>query len=183
MFRNKPRLEAGSRRNRAGFTVMEALISVAILSLIAAVMVPSFSSLNADRADAAAARVAAALRFARDSATLTGRHIGAEFFPSTQSFKLFELDVSVDPVVKNFTIRDPLTKALYEINLEDFGATLGDVDFDGNLDLVFSPDGTPMIPGDMAWLQAQSSVEVKVGGVGQLITLDAITGRIGVQGV
>lgn len=172
-----------SRRSGAGFTILEVMVTVAILALIAAITMPTFSSLNHDRADAAAARVAGAVRFARDTATLTRRHIGVEFFPSTQSFKLFELDVSIDPAVKNFTIRDPLTKALYETRLEDFGATLGEVDFDGDLDLVFTPDGTPKIPGNLGWLQAQSSVEVKAGGIGRLVTLDAITGRVGIQSI
>lgn len=179
MARRRP--VQGSRRLSAGFTVLEIMLTVAILSLIASMALPSFSSLDSDRVDSAAARVAGALRYARDASTTTRRHIGLEAFPSTASLQLFEFDVSVNPPVKNFTVRNPLTKALYDLNLDDLGVTLGDVDFNGDLDVVFTPDGTPMIPGHFVFLEEQSFVELKLGSIGRKVTLDAVTGRVGVQ--
>lgn len=171
----------GSRRKHAGFTVLEVLVTVAIVGLIASVALPSFSSLDEDRLETAAARVASTLRFARDQATSTRQYVGIEVFPAPETLQVFSFDMSVDPPVKNFTVLDPLTKAPLILNFKELGVALGDIEFENELDLVFTPDGTPTIPGDLAYLSAQSFMELKLGAMGRKITIDAVTGRIGIE--
>jgi len=61
------------QRASAGYTLVELLLVVAILSIVAVVAIPSSSPVDAFRVDAAAGEVALALRHARDEAKRTGR--------------------------------------------------------------------------------------------------------------
>lgn len=60
-------------RASAGYTLLELLMVVAILSIVAVVAIPSSSPVDAFRVDAAAGEVALALRHARDEARRTGQ--------------------------------------------------------------------------------------------------------------
>lgn len=93
---------------------------VGVLGLIAAVSVPMlFGSSRPTQAGAAAERVAAALRFARDEALRTSTPHGVSLTSGTASDSLgvFVLDTGTTPPTPSYTVLHPLSRQPYRESL------------------------------------------------------------------
>lgn len=69
----------GICKQRRGFTLLELLVAIFIISLFAAIVFPSFSDLGEDRLRAEARKVAALLRYLNDNAVATKEQYSLEF--------------------------------------------------------------------------------------------------------
>ena len=110
-------------RARRGFTMVELVLVLAIVSVIAAIAIPRFSSAAARyRVKAAARRVAADLQQARAMARATSSNVGIKFTVSAQGSYRFSTSAARDVDGGNVVTlsNDPY---LTEITKADFAGT------------------------------------------------------------
>ena len=174
-------------RRLAGVTLAETLAVVAILSLAAAIAIPQASSVTPQVADAAAAEVAHAIRFAQREAMRTGVYHVAEINPATQSIRVFRLaspasSEDPDPVMH------PVYKQPYRISLASNGAraiVTGAVFTYGaekTGSVAFGADGAPLkfLNGQSpsVALSSDGVVGLQAGNILRTVTVERITGRV-----
>lgn len=105
-------------RHQGGFTLLELTAYVAIISMIAAIVVPNIAATNLLGLELAEAEVADAFRFARDRTRLSGNSYGITVDPSSNLVRVFRLDDAVTPNVKVYDVYHPISKQLYKIQLD-----------------------------------------------------------------
>lgn len=188
MFRAaRTRPESG----RSGFTVIEILFVVALLSLAAMIAMPGLSSSDSHKLQLAANQVADALVHARDEAVHTEQTLLAEF-PTAGTVTLFLIDTTVTPPVKTSIPYDPLTKQPYALDLTSSQLTQG-VSFTSQTfqfatvgaknGVFFGTDGTPRYldaSGDAHRL-LNASLALGVGGASANVRLDPINARVWIE--
>ena len=102
---------------QVGYTLVEVLVVVVILGVVAAALLATHGSVDAEQTlEAAAAEVAAALRFARSEAIRSGEPHGVEASTSTQLVRVYRLDTSASPPVPVYSVRHPVDKKLYHLD-------------------------------------------------------------------
>ena len=101
-----------------GYTLLEMMIVVGILAIAAAVAVPSITSSDHHKLDAAGALVADTIRFAREEARRTGIVHGVKVDLANARIDVFRLDEIPDPNVTIFDVRNPISKQLYTVDLD-----------------------------------------------------------------
>jgi Tfp pilus assembly protein FimT len=98
-------------RRLAGITLAEMLVVVAILSVAGALAIPQASSISPQAADAGAAEVARALRFAQREAIRTGTWQQVSADPVKQELRVYQADAS-----SGITATHPVDKREYKIS-------------------------------------------------------------------
>lgn len=91
----------------SGFTLLEMLVSVAILGIIAAAVIPVLSSNDPQKLSVAAEETANTLRFALSEARRTGGYVLVDGKSTPGRLMLYYSDASGNSGVK---VKDPLTK-------------------------------------------------------------------------
>lgn len=111
-----------------GFTLTEILIVVALLGIIAAVVVPGFSSNDKNIVNIASNEVVQAIRYARNESIRTNISYGVSFDIVNKHLRVYWLDTSGTPTAV-YDIRHPVDKNLYQVNFESdtYPATLSSV--------------------------------------------------------
>jgi prepilin-type N-terminal cleavage/methylation domain-containing protein len=133
-----------------GVTLAEMLVVVAILAICAALVVPSADSIAPARADAAAAEIARALRFAQREAVRTNEWHQVQVDMSSQTLRVYRLlATGISEDTANPTMH-PVDKRKYDISFKDGQTpTITAVSFNydnGTLGanfVSFGPDGSP----------------------------------------
>jgi prepilin-type N-terminal cleavage/methylation domain-containing protein len=176
----------------AGVTLIEMLAVIAIIGLVATIAIPQATSVSPAVADAAAAEVAHAIRFAQREAVRTGKYHVAEIDPARQTVRVYRLvgTTTLDEDIAN-PVMHPVDKLPYRISLADSGATRAVVassvftygaDTTGNI--TFSPDGSPVdinyVKGKVATasLSLDGVVQLRAGAALRTVTVDKTTGRV-----
>ena len=170
-----------------GYTLIEVLVVVAVLSVAAMVAVPSFSSSDARYLDIAATEFADTLRFARSEAIRTGLAHGVNLDNSDTRFRVYRYNGTVDysvyhpidrqPFQIDFgTLRNPVTISSKAIKFEDLS-----VNFQSNISFAA---GTG-IPGSSSAgsnkLLEYANFVLEYGDHQHTVTLSAIGGQVTVQ--
>ena len=154
-------LRAGLDKTRPpGFTLVELVIVALIVGIIAAIAVPRFAdSLSYYRVDAAATRIRADLRLARQEAKSSGAIRSLMFSINPPSYELSDVE-HLDHA-----------SWLYKVDLSEppYLAELVSVDFGGDLQVDFDRFGTADTDGQII---------VAAGGYQRTITLTTATGEI-----
>lgn len=147
-----------------GLTLAELVIVLLILAILAAAAAPRFiGSLHRYRAEAAAARVAHDLRFARRQATAQSASQTVQFnSPAAHQYELVNLD---DP-------HRPGQPYVVNLASEPYLAVIVSADFGGDATIVFNGYGRP---------DSIGTVTVQSGTVQRIVTVDADTGKAEVQ--
>jgi prepilin-type N-terminal cleavage/methylation domain-containing protein len=158
----------GSRGSCAGFTVVELLIVVVILSIVALTAVPMMSSAAGIQIRSAANMIAADVEYARSMAISHGRNFSVEFDKNADSYRIVDLNgVIQHPVKKGFTyvvdFRNESRLNRVDITNANFG-TYPTVEFDCL--------GSPVNGG---------TVNLQAGTVSATITVEPVTGFVSIQ--
>lgn len=179
-------------RRRAGVTLTELLVVVAVLAIAARVALPRADPASSFTADAVAAEVAHALRFAQREAVRTGAWHRVSIDTASQQLRVARLDIS------GAVAEDGSNKALHPLDKREYRVTLGAAGalrarvasavFTYNSGttlntLSFSPDGAPAdIRGSLVKtidpLKADGVVTVRDGQAARTVTVDAVTARV-----
>ena len=156
--------KSSDSRQRAGFTLVELVITVLIMGILAAVAAPKFAdSLSRFRVEAAAKRVAADLQLARREAQSGSASRTVQFnFPGLDRYTLVGMQDLNHP------------NQGYEIDLAGapYFSFIVSVNFGGDADVILYGYGTP---------DSGGTVVVESGGHQATIGVDADSGKIKIQ--
>jgi prepilin-type N-terminal cleavage/methylation domain-containing protein len=144
---------------RRGFSLLEAVLVLAIVSILSAIAVPRYSRFSAhQRLDAVTRRILLDLTNTKRRAQLTSTSRRIDFAPVLERYTLVGLS---DP-------DHPGQPCTIKLDAEPYAARLVSAQFGGDASLVFDGFGAPDTGG---------TVVVSVGSLQQTITVDGPTGR------
>ena len=185
------RRSSGTRVRQKGFTLVEMLIVVIIAGLVATLGLSLLSTGDVSKLDLAISEVVGALRFARSEAIRTGEAHGAIATVADQSVRVYRLDESGPLPVATYDVYHPVTKKLYELQLDsglDFvGVKLEVSAFNyvgvgTAIDSVgFNASGTPTYNSGVVRLLTDGGIQLGLGQQSRDIDVAPITGRVTLQ--
>lgn len=191
IYNGTGRHEASKILNK-GFSYLEMLIVVTIVGIVASVTIPILSSTDSKKLAVATNEVALALQFARDEATRLNTPIGFELKSTEQRFRLFQADTSTSPWTSKFDVYDPLSKKLYDIQLNDSKAGKLSIDLISKSTIYESSCNTPYVfyfdrhgsvwcadPDGVAVMEMK--ISLTLAKLSKLIKLDGLTGRVSIE--
>lgn len=173
-----------------GYTLLEMMIVVAILTIAAAIAVPAVTTPDHSKLDLAATRVADALRYAREEARRTGLAHGIFVDTANNKIQLFWLDEAPDPDVNVFDVRDPVSKQLYAIQIDaaphnnvvalavtgTYSNGCNDLD-----NILFDSRGVTRCADPLTTRVVDASINLQLGALQSAVTVDGYTGRVEVE--
>ena len=177
-------------RRETAYTLVEILIVVSLLGIVAAVAIPNFSSVNPQPLDLAAEEIANAMRFARSEAMRLGSPIGFWQRSSSKRIQVFQADTGTSPWTLNYDVHHPLSKHLYDIQLNSHPFAAADAVshnrvYRGTCDrprnVYFDNNGSPWCADPETVLLEQYDVTLTLGTHSRVVTLHGISGRVTVQ--
>ncbi len=180
-------------QDQGGFTLIETLIVLFILSIIASVVLPELSSSNPARLDSASNEVATALRFARDESIRTGQVHGVHLDTVTTRLYAFKAGTGANPLTGLLVDYHPHSKQPYDFLLSDNSSTKG-VGFSSVIPLfhyytlassvsyvLFDEEGTPFwrdsVSGNSFILES-ANIDMSYGDLIQQVVLEPGFGRV-----
>lgn len=158
-----------------GFSLIEILVVVVILSIVAMVAIPMVGSASASQLRAAANMVSADLEYAKSISIAKGQVFGVEFDASSESYWLKDQNGN--------TITHPVKKSVdYVMNFSTDSrvgsVTILSVDFDGTNEVKFDYLGSPRNGSDGNL--TSGTVTLEVNGQTMTIKVEAVTGFISI---
>jgi prepilin-type N-terminal cleavage/methylation domain-containing protein len=180
------------RHSRQGFSLLEMLLVVVILSIAAKIALPNLATATPARLDRAANELAEALRFARAEAIRTGTLVGVQYSASTPSISVCTISLILGFISKCSILSNPVDHNPYTLNYAGNGnqapVTLNSVTWQyggNNLNyIVFGSHGTPVYPiiliSQMTML-TNASVVIAYAGQIRTINVSPMTGRVSIQ--
>ena len=156
-------------RPRRGFTVIEILIVLVILTIAALTAVPMLSSASSVQIRSAASMIAADLEYAKSMAISRGQNYSVRFDQNADSYQLEDQDNNViqHPVKKGF---DYIVDFQSDTRLNRVDIT--GASFSGNPDVEFDSMGSP---------QSGGTVSLQAGGTTVTVMVEPITGYISIN--
>ena len=181
----------GLSATRAGFTLTEMLVVVALLAAFAAVAVPILSAPDPARVELAAAELVQALRFARSEAERTGTPHGLRVDAAVDTAQMFRVDTAAIPPARDFAVYHPVDRQLFVLDLAADPATANveiaaaAFSFAGACaelrDIVFEASGTPSCADPVSSAVTSATVDLSDGRSQRRVAVAAVTGRVTVQ--
>jgi len=159
----------GPRGALTGFTVVELLIVVVILSIVALTVVPMMSSAAGIQIRSAANMIAADVEYARSMAISRGQNFRVEFDKNADSYRILDLNGNViqHPVKKGFP---------YVVNFQSESrlnrVDITNANFNGTQTVEFDCLGSPVNGG---------TVNLQAGAVGATISVEPVTGFVSIS--
>lgn len=145
---------------RAGFSLLELVLVMAIMAIIAAMAVPRYaSSRNRYHAEYAGRRVAAELQRARDHAEASSAPVLVHFFTGRSAFK-------VQPARGAWHAPD--------LGVEPYRAVITEAEFDGSVSVTFDAYGRPSADGRVRVQSANVACDVVVVRDGRVATTSPV---------
>ncbi len=159
---------------KRGFTLIEAVMVIAILGILAYVSAVSFTPALSYKKAAAAAKIRSDIQYAQSLAMMTRQTCGVTF--SGNTYTVFENSSTSDPAV------DPVTQQDYTVTMNsgDYAGVTISTNFGGTSVIQFDREGTPTDGSGSALPSAESSRRVTVGGDVYVVVAQN-TGRVSVQ--
>jgi prepilin-type N-terminal cleavage/methylation domain-containing protein len=173
-----------------GFTLVETLLVVALLSIASLVVLPSLNPIEPFKVEHAAAEVAAAFRYARTESMRTAIPYGVHAQTMSQRFRVVSAVGGALPPSPAYDVYRPISKQLYDVNVETLTSTPGisvtqnatwtsvcdEPDF-----LYFDAHGRPHCANPWGALLIDSTVTLSWSGQARTVTIAGETGRVTVQ--
>lgn len=175
----RSRSSHGRTMRRGGYTLVEVLITVSILAVAAAMVIPSFGSTNVLRVQAGVRSIVADLTTAQSDALAYQRGRAIVFdpgtFPNGRSYRILE--------VRGTTL-DPDLDVLSETRFT--GETFGDAaiisgEFSHPNTIIFDEMGSPVDAPEGTNAAPNQWIDISGSGQTFRITIEAYTGRITVS--
>jgi len=157
---------------------------------MAAAVVPSFFSASPEKLDLAAREFAAAMRFARSEAMRLGEPMGFRQQSSQKRIRVYRLDVDTAPWTLIYDVYHPVSKKLYDIQLDSHPFAQADGlahnrVYRGTCNkagtVYFDASGIPRCADPETVLLDRFEVTFTLGNESRLLTLDSITGQVTIQ--
>mgnify|MGYP002063100860 FL=1 len=173
-----------------GVTLVELLVVIAIMGVAAAVAIPNLSSSDPQRLDLAAEEFANAMRFARSEAMRTGEPRGFRQFASSKRIWVFRPDTSTSPWTLNYDVYHPVSKKLYDIDLNTHPFVAADSLSSNRVyrgtcnktgEIYFDSSGIPRCADPETVLLEKLTMTLALGPHTRIVTLHGITGRLTVR--
>ena len=177
-------------RTQRGYSLIELVVVVTVLTAIAAIVVPTPSSTNSQRLDVAAGELAMAVRFAQGEALRTGAPHGFEQTAGTQRIRLFRLDTGASPPTPIYDVLHPLGKRQYDIDLQSQALAAADAmtvsaSFRGACvqadRFYFDANGTPWCTNPATALLESWTITLSLDTARREVRVDGLTGRVSLQ--
>jgi prepilin-type N-terminal cleavage/methylation domain-containing protein len=165
----KGNVRYGVRDMNGGFTLVEVVIVIVILSIAALIAVPMMSSAASFQIRSAANMIAADLEYARSMAISRGQNYSVVFDQAAESYKI------IDQLGN--TIQHPVKKGFdYVIDFQNDSrlsrVDIAKVDFNATSTVQFDCLGSPDNGG---------AVVIQAGGTTKTVTVEPVTGFISIQ--
>ena len=158
------------RGSRSGFTLVELIIVVVILSIVALTAIPMMSSAAGIQIRSAANMIAADIEYARSMAISKGQYYSVVFNKDTDSYQIEDQSSAViqHPVKKGFpyVVNFRTESRLSRVDITSVTFNAQTVRFD----CLGSPDNTSV-----------GSVALQAGGVTATISVEPVTGFVSIQ--
>jgi len=159
---------AGLQSACVGFTIVEIIIVVVIISIAALMAVPMMSSAGSVQLRAAANMVLADLEYAKSMAISRGQNYSVEFDISTESYCVKDQTGTV--------IEHPVTRKSYVVSFKNDSrlnrVDITSVNFNGTPSVLFDCLGSPDYGGDVVLQAGGNTATVKVEHVTGFITIE-----------
>jgi Tfp pilus assembly protein FimT len=173
------------------------LVVIAILGVAASIAIPQASSLSPAAADAVAAEIASAIRFAQREAVRTGTYLTASVNPATQELRVYR-----PTSAEGATSIHPVDKRDYRISFAGnampratvFSSVFTYEDKAVTNYVTFGPDGAPVdltsipvvqaFPGQIldakkaSPLKQEGTITVRHGNAERVVRVAPVTGRV-----
>jgi len=180
--------QSSDRQNQQGFTLLEIIIVVLILSIIATITLPNLASTDSMKLDTAAKEVAEAIRFARAESIRTKIPCGIFADATNERIRVYSMP-SFSPT---YNIYHPVDKKLYDIQLKT-DAFIAGVDlvsasfifvggFSNPTYLGFNTEGYPKYTNFFTdYMLASGTMILSYQGQQRIISIAPVTGRVIIQ--
>jgi len=178
------------RQRQSGYSLPELLAVVIILGIAAVVAIPAISTTNPEKLELAAEEFAEAVRFTRGEAIRTGEPHGFFTDLPNQRIRVFRADTTSNPPTPVYDIYHPVSKKLYDIDLDHHAfaradALSGGANYRGTCDkrryTMFDANGTAWCGDPTTVLYLNGITTFTLGEHTRTMTLDGVTGRVTVQ--
>jgi len=159
-----------------GFTLIELIIVVVIISIAALTVIPMMSSAASVQIRSAANMLTADLEYAKSMAISRAQHFSVVFDVSTDSYRIEDQygNVLPHPVKKGFD---------YVINFQNDGrlnkVDIVDADFDATSEVKFDYLGSPYNGSDSPL--NSGVISLQAGGTTTTVRVEAVTGFVSIQ--
>ena len=152
-FEYYPHIEGPSRQ--AGYSLLELSVVVLIVGIMAAAVIPTFSSSQAEKLNLVAEGVAQAIRFAHSESLRSGEYYGVTISQVTQRITVKKWNINTDPVSTESIPYHPVNKQSFEFEADSLSLASG-VSISNTSDiflydsigrrrsLIFDPQGSPI---------------------------------------
>lgn len=171
---------------RRGFTLIEILVTIAILGIASALVIPALGETHILRVQAAVRTVISDITYAQSDAVAFQERRAIMFDIPTSSYRLVEVPGNTLEPATN-TMYDPTRRdGLYRVdfNEERFGdSRITHADFDGEPNLIFDALGGPIRSPGSNEPGSGGSIRLEGSGYTFVINVEAFTGRTTVDRV
>ena len=158
---------------RGAFTLVELLTVVVLLGVLMVVVLPSAGYSDAEKALAAAKKVAADIEYAQSEATNRQTLVTVNFSPSGETYSL----TSGGTVLTNPADGNPFN-ILLPANLHAAGVDINSADFgDGESFITFNAYGEPVMANG-APISSDAGVIIRCGDSTYAVRIAPVTGRV-----